>query len=400
MRQKRVLVINQYFPPDTAATAKMVAQLVAHLSHQFAVTVLAGRPSYNPTERHPFYLWRRERWGAVVVERVGSTALPRHRMRWRLSNYLTYLAFALPRSLALPADIIIAMTDPPLTCLLGAFVARWRKLPLIYNIRDLHPDMAIAAGLLPPCRWTESWERLHRWAMKQADWIVVLGEDMKERVIAKGMPPQKVVVVRDGTFIPSSLPPPEHPIAQELRKGFPFVAMHAGNLGFYGAWETLIAAARQVRNEGIGLIFIGDGACKTKLCALVDGDPNVLVLPFRPPEEVPFVLAAPDLHIVTVKRGMEGLVVPSKLYPILAAGKPVFVVAPENSDPARIVQRAGCGLIADPDDPATVIAMLRWARQNPDALQEMGQRAREIAPEFSADRQCQKFAELIAQTIA
>lgn len=82
----------------------MVAQLVAYLSRQFAVTVLAGRPSYNPTERHPFYLWRRERWGAVVVERVGSTALPRHRMRWRLSNYLTYLAFALPRALALPAS--------------------------------------------------------------------------------------------------------------------------------------------------------------------------------------------------------------------------------------------------------------------------------------------------------
>jgi glycosyltransferase involved in cell wall biosynthesis len=236
--------------------------------------------------------------------------------------------------------------------------------------------------------------------MRQADWIVVLGEDMKERVIAKGVPPQKIVVVRDGTFIPSSLPPPDHPIAQELRKGFPFVAMHAGNLGFYGAWETLIAAARQIKDEGIGLIFIGDGACKTRLCALADGNPNVLVLPFRPPKEVPFVLTAPDIHIVTVKRGMEGLVVPSKLYPILAAGKPVLVVAPENSDPARIVQRAGCGLIADPDDPTTVIAMLRWARQNPDALQRMGQRAREIAPEFSADRHFQKFAELIAQTIA
>jgi glycosyltransferase involved in cell wall biosynthesis len=400
MGRKRVLVINQYFPPDTAATAKMVAQLVAYLSRHFAVTVLAGRPSYNPTERHPFYLWRRERRGSVVVERVGSTALPRHRMCWRLSNYLTYLAFAFPRALTLPADVIVAMTDPPLACLLGAFVARWRKLPFIYNIRDLHPDMAIAAGLLSPCRWTESWERLHRWAMRQADWIVVLGEDMKERVRAKGVPPQKIVVVRDGTFIPPSLPPPDHPIAQELRKGFPFVAMHAGNLGFYGAWATLIAAARQVKDEGIGLIFIGDGACKTELCVLVDGIPNVQFLPFRPPKEVPFVLAAPDIHIVTIKRGMEGLVVPSKLYPILAAGKPVLVVAPENSDPARIVQRAGCGLVADPDDPTEVTTMLRWARQNPDALQRMGRQAREIAPEFSADRHCQKFAELIAQTIA
>jgi glycosyltransferase involved in cell wall biosynthesis len=321
-------------------------------------------------------------------------------MRWRLSNYLSYLALALPKALTLPADVLIAMTDPPLACLVGALVARWRRLPFIYNIRDLHPDMAIAAGLLPSCWWTEKWDRLNQWAMQQADWVVVLGEDMRERVRAKGVPQSKIVVIRDGVPIPESLPSPDHPIARQLRGGFPFVAMHAGNLGFYGAWETLIAAARQVSAEGIGLIFVGDGACKESLRLLVDGIENVQFLPFRPPQEVPFVLAAPDLHIVTLKRGMEGLVVPSKLYPILAAGKPVLVVAPESSDPARIVQQAGCGLVADPDDPTTVTAMLRWARQNPDALQRMGQRAREIAPEFSADRHFQKFAELIAQTIA
>jgi glycosyltransferase involved in cell wall biosynthesis len=400
MRDKRVLVINQYFPPDTAATAKVIAQLVTYLSRHFTVTVLAGRPSYNPTEHHPCYFSRREWFGAVRVERVGSTVLPRYRMRWRLSNYLSYLALALPKALTLPADVLIAMTDPPLACLVGALVARWRRLPFIYNIRDLHPDMAIAAGLLPSCWWTEKWDRLNQWAMRQADWVVVLGEDMRERVRAKGVLPSKIVVIRDGVPIPESLPSPDHPIAHQLRGGFPFVAMHAGNLGFYGAWETLIAAARQVSAEGIGLIFVGDGACKESLRLLVDGIENVQFLPFRPPQEVPFVLAAPDLHIVTLKRGMEGLVVPSKLYPILAAGKPVLVVAPESSDPARIVQQAGCGLVADPDDPTTVTAMLRWARQNPDALQRMGQRAREIAPEFSADRHFQKFAELIAQTIA
>jgi len=400
MGRKRVLVINQYFPPDTAATAKIIARLVTYLSRHFTVTVLAGRPSYNPTERHPFYLSRREWFGTVRVERVGSTVLPRYRMRWRLSNYLSYLALALPKALTLPADVIITMTDPPLACLIGALVAQCRRLPFIYNIRDLHPEMAIAAGLLSPCQWTESWDRLHRWAMQQADWVVVLGEDMRERVMAKGVPPQKIAIVRDGVPIPADLPPSDHPIAQQLRRGFPFVSMHAGNIGFYGAWETLIVAAREVREDGIGLIFVGDGVCKETLCFLADGTLNVQFLPFRPPEEVPFVLVAPDLHIVTIKRGMEGLVVPSKLYPVLAAGKPVLVVAPENSDPARVVQRAGCGLVVDPDDPTEVAKALRWARQNPEALKAMGQRARGIAPEFSADRHFQKFAELIAQTIA
>jgi colanic acid biosynthesis glycosyl transferase WcaI len=400
MERRRVLIINQYFPPDTAATAKVISQLVTYLSRYFKVTVLAGRPSYSPTEYHPFYLFRRDWSGGVRVERVGSTVLPRHRMRWRLSNYLSYLTLALPKALTLPADVIITMTDPPLVCLIGAIASRLRRLPFIYNIRDLHPDMAVAAGLIPPCRWTESWDRLHCWAMQRADWVVVLGEDMKERVVAKGISPQKVVVIRDGVPIPTDLPPPDHPIAQQLRQGFPFVSMYAGNIGFYGAWETLIAAARQVQGEGIGLIFIGDGACKESLLLLANGTSNVQFLPFRPQKEVPFVLAAPDIHIVTLKNGMEGLVVPSKLYPILAAGKPVLVVAPESSDPARIVQRAGCGLVADPDDPTGIAEALRWARRNPEALKVMGRRAKEIAPEFSADRHFQKFADLVAQTIA
>lgn len=397
---KRVLVLNQYFPPDTAATAKMIAALVKFLSHYFHVTVLAGRPSYNPTERHPFYLWRQEKYGSVTVERVGSTTLPRHRMRWRLSNYLSYLALTLPRALVIPTDVVIAMSDPPLVCLIGVIVAAVRKCPLIYNIRDLHPDMAIAAGLIPPCPLTKWWEKLHRWAMKRANWIVVLGEDMKERVEAKGIPAEKIIIIRDGVPIPSDLPPSDHPLVRQLRCGFNFVAMHAGNIGFYGAWETLILAAQKLKDDNFGLIFIGEGAFKGKLIQLANSASNVHFLPLRPKEEVLFVLVSPDIHIVTIKRDMEGLVVPSKLYPILAAGKPVLVVASERSDAARIVTQTKCGLVADPDSPNSVVDAFKWAQHNKSTLQKMGQRAREIVSEFSEENQFQKFVDLLFQVTA
>lgn len=396
---KRVLVLNQYFPPDTAATAKMVALVTEYLSRYFHVTVLAGRPSYSPTERHPFYLWRREKFGGVTVERVGSTALPRHRMRWRLSNYLSYLALALPRALTIPADVVVAMTDPPIVCVLGAFVARARRRPFIYNIRDLHPDMALAAGLIAPSAWTERWERWHQWAMKQADRVVVLGEDMKARVMAKGVTEEKVAIVRDGVPIPKETPPSHHPIAQGLRCGFPFVALHAGNIGFYGAWETLLTAARELQSEGVGFVFVGDGAFRESLVKGSKGLSNVRLLPFRPPNEVPFVLAAPDIHIVTLRRGMEGLVVPSKLYPILAAGKPVLAVAPETSDVARIVKDAGCGLVADPDDPKVVVSALRFVLRNGDVLRKMGRCARAVAGEFEMERQFRKFVRVVQEVI-
>ncbi len=396
-----ILLINQYFPPDTAATARMASLVARTLAEHHRVTVLAGRPSYDPDERHPFYLWRREVLDAnLVVERVGSTTYHRRRMSRRVSNYLSYLALAVPRALMVDADMILAMTDPPIAGIAGALVARLKRRPFVYNIRDLYPDMALAGGIVRPARWVEGWERLHRWALRQADLVIVLGEDMRERVIAKGVPPERVIIVRDGAPVPDVVPSPDNPVSQEVRCGFPFVVLHAGNLGFYGAWETLIDAARMVGNDGVGFVFVGDGAAKPDVEAYAEGVPSVCFLPFRPVQDVPYVLAAGDVHVVTVRRGLEGVVVPSKLYPILAAGRPVLAVADEKSDVARIVRRAGCGVVADPDDPASVVAAIHDLVQHRERLHEMGKRARTAALKFDRQRQLEYFRTVIDELLA
>ena len=396
-----ILLINQYFPPDTAATARMASLVARTLAEHHRVTVLAGRPSYDPDERHPFYLWRREVLDAnLVVERVGSTTYHRRRMSRRVSNYLSYLALAVPRALMVDADMILAMTDPPIAGIAGALVARLKRRPFVYNIRDLYPDMALAGGIVRPARWVEGWERLHRWALRQADLVIVLGEDMRERVIAKGVPPERVIIVRDGAPVPDVVPSPDNPVSQEVRCGFPFVVLHAGNLGFYGAWETLIDAARMVGNNGVGFVFVGDGAAKPDVEAYAAGVPSVCFLPFRPVQDVPYVLAAGDVHVVTVRRGLEGVVVPSKLYPILAAGRPVLAVADEKSDVARIVRRAGCGVVADPDDPASVVAAIHDLVQHRERLHEMGKRARTAALKFDRQRQLEYFRTVIDELLA
>lgn len=399
-RPFHILLINQYYPPDTAATAKMAQLVVEALAKRHCVTVLAGRPSYEPTERHPWYVLRRVRQGNVVMERVGSTAYPRQHMRLRLTNYLSYLALAVPRALMVNADVVLAMTDPPVAGIAGALVARLRRRPFVYNIRDLYPDMAVAAGLVPSGRWLHVWDRLHRWALRQANLIIVLGEDMRERIIAQGVEPGRVEVVRDGTTVPETLPSPDHPVAQELRCGFDFVALHAGNLGFYGAWETLIGAAKLLEGEDVGLVFVGDGAARPRIEALAAACPQVRFLPFRPAEEVPYVLAAGDIHVVTIRRGLEGVVVPSKLFPILAAGRPVLAVVPQASDVARIVRNSGCGLVADPDDPTSVAAAIRGLVRDRVRLERLGQQARAVAPEYGQDRQLERFVQFIEQTIA
>jgi glycosyltransferase involved in cell wall biosynthesis len=394
-----ILLLNEYFPPDTSATAKCAALVTDALTQKHRVTVVAGRPSYDPTEHHPPYLLRREVRGNLIVERVGSTAYPRLQMRRRVSNYLTYLSLAVPRALSIRSDIVLAMTDPPIEGIAGALVARLSGRPFVYNIRDMYPDMAVGGSIVRPGSFTARWESMHRWALRSAARVIVLGEDMRDRIVAKGVDPVRVVISRDGIDIPETLPPPDNPVAREIRGDFRFVLVHAGNLGFYGAWQTLIDAVRILESEGVGLVFVGEGAMKSQVQEMAGTCPAVRFLPFRPAKDIPLVLSSGDMHVVTVKRGLEGVVVPSKLYPTLAAGRPVLGVAPEESDVVRIVRRSGCGLAANPDDPNSVVAAIRGVLHDSEQLRNMSLRAREIAFSYDRVKQLKIFTETLEEIV-
>jgi glycosyltransferase involved in cell wall biosynthesis len=394
-----ILLLNEYFPPDTSATAKCAAQVAEALSVNHRVTVVAGRPSYDPDEHHPRYLLRREVRGNLAVERVGSTDYPRFQMRRRVSNYLTYLSLAIPRALSIPSDVVLAMTDPPIEGLAGALVARLSGRPFVYNIRDMYPDMAVGGSIVRPGSFTARWERMHRWALRRASRVIVLGEDMRDRIVAKGVDPARVVVSRDGITIPESVPSPENPVAREIRGGFRFALVHAGNLGFYGAWQTLISAVKMLEHDGVGLVFIGEGAMKSQVESMAAGSRAIRFLPFRPTNEIPFVLSSGDMHVVTVKRGLEGVVVPSKLYPTLAAGRPVLGVAPEESDVVRIIRRTGCGIAANPDDPASVAEAIRGVLHDSEQLRSMASKAREISFSYDKVKQLKIFSETMEEAV-
>src|ERR1700675_405239 len=171
-----ILVLNEYYPPDTSATAKMAAQVAETLAQRHEVTVVAGRPSYDPDARYPYALLRRNTRNKVTVECVGSTAFPRHQMPRRVSNYLSYLALAVPRALAVRPDVVLAMTDPPVAGIAGAFVARMCARPFVYNVRDMYPDMAVGGDIVRPNSLVARWEQMHRHALRQAARVIVLGD--------------------------------------------------------------------------------------------------------------------------------------------------------------------------------------------------------------------------------
>ena len=393
----RILLLNEYFPPDTSATAKMAALVATALSERHEVSVLAGRPSYDPDERYPFAFLRREQRDGIRIERVGSTDYPRHKMPKRVANYLSYSTLAFARALSLNADLVLAMTDPPFAGILGAAIARIKRVPFVYNIRDLYPDMAVGGDIVRPRAWVRFWEWLHRAALRQAARVIVLGEDMRDRVVAKGVDAGRAAVVRDGALLPALEADQNHPAIREIRGTGDFVVLHAGNLGFYGAWPTLLDAARILPQNGIRFVFVGDGANRNDLEAASQDCPIVRFLPFRPANEIPCVLAAGDVHVVTIRRGLDGVIVPSKLYSILAAGRPVLAVAPEEADVARIVRREGCGLVVDPDKPSEVAAAVQSLKNDPALLAMMGQRAREAARQFARADELRKFVKVVEE---
>lgn len=391
-----ILVLNRCYPPELGATGRVLRDLARVWARRHRVTVLTGRPSDGP-ERHPYYLVRRSEDEGVIVERLGSTAFPRRRMVGRLADYLSYMVLAFIRALTIRPrpDVVIAMTDPPLTSLVGAVVAKLRGIPWIYNIRDLHPDMAIAAGVVRQGSLVRLWEAVHRWTLRRANRVVVLGEDMRDRVTSKGVPPDRVVVVRDGTAWVDPPADSDHPVVQTIREGFSFVLVHAGNIGFAGAWETLLEALRRLEAKDIGMVFVGDGSLRRWVEGQADGLPNVRFLPYYPEALLPYVLISADLHVVTLRQGLEGLVVPSKVYPVLMVGRPILAVVPSESDVARLVRAYGCGLVADPDDPTMVAWAIRWARTHPAELAEMGARARSVGSMFDRQRLAEEFMKAV-----
>jgi colanic acid biosynthesis glycosyl transferase WcaI len=402
----RILLLNLYYPPDTSATAKMAQIVVDALSAPHELTIVCGRPSYEPTERRSWHLWQTEfantssaRDDGVEIIRVGSTDYSRTQMGRRVLNYLTYVALSVPRALFLPCDVVLGMTDPPFEGIVAAFVALLKNKPFVYNIRDLYPDMAVGGSIVEAGLLTRVWETLHRWALRRATRVVVLGEDMRARVVGKGVKPERVAVVRDGAKLceASSQIAVDPDVVRAIRGDFKFVLLHAGNLGFYGAWSTLIAAARKLADEGIGLVFVGDGAQRAQLEAAAAGCRNVRFLPFFPASKIASVLAAPDAHIVTIKRGLEGVIVPSKMYGILAAGKPILAVAPRETDVAKIGEERCFAISADPDDVSHVIRAARQMFLDAGLLQKMSEAARVAANDYDRVNELQKFVQIIEE---
>jgi len=370
--------------------------LCEDLSSEHEVTFIAG-PSYHVRTRGRGFI-RRETHGAISIIRTWGTRLPKRRLPLRFLNLGTYYMLAGLAALRVKRpDIVIAETDPPLLGALGAMLKRRWNCRLVYNVRDLYPDIAIANGALKNRVLLGLLERANRISYRDADCVIVLGEDMRQRLLAKGVPPEKIALVPDWVDCRKIRPIQSSPFRSQL--GESFVVMYSGNLGLSQQLETVLDAAAHLRDDSrIKFLLVGDGARKAWLVerARKLGLTNIEFLPYRPKEELAESLSAADLHLVPLLPGAAGCIVPSKIYGILAAGRPFVAIMEESAEIARLARQNSIGFVVNPGDAEGLSRVIRESAGKRAELLAMGARARRLAEEcFDRQVATRRFADVL-----
>lgn len=379
----RVIILNQFFYPDHSATSQYMTDLAESLmEHGVSVTALSGRGRYNGGERLP----PREVYKSVRVERAWATSFGKGNLIKRLSDYLTFYLCATWKLLRLPRhDIVMALTTPPLIGLVALVIGRLRGMRVVALVHDVYPDVAVSLGVLNrrnPVTRLLDW--LNRYTLRNSDRVIVVGECMRERIVAK-LGEQFAAHVRviynwaDGREI-RPLDGEKNSFAeQQLEADGKFVLLFSGNLGLINEFDTVLKAALSLRDRAdILFLFVGEGVKKASVEKFAKRHKlaNIQLLPYQPREVLRYSLASANASLVTLAEGLAGLSVPSKTYASLAAGLPVLFVGDARCSIARIVAENECGEVAPAGDHLRLARVLcDWASDKA-KVAALGQAAR------------------------
>jgi glycosyltransferase involved in cell wall biosynthesis len=389
----RVHFVNRYFYPDDSATAQLLADLAFGLAARgFEVHVICSRQLYDEAAARlpPAETARR-----VFVHRIWSTRFGRQRLLGRALDYLTfYLSCFLVLTRRLRrGDIVVAKTDPPLISIVGAASARLKGAILVNWLQDVFPEVAAVLGANPLPAPVNGWLRRRRDASLRAAAVnVVLGVRMRDHLCGRGVPMEKIRIIPNWAAAERSSPPSTGESALRTRMGYQqkFVIGYSGNLGRAHEYATLLGAAEALREDDqVVFLMIGGGINMEafKSAAAERRLANVHFLPYQPRESLSDSLAAADVHVTCLLPALEGLIVPSKFYGILAAARPVIFIGDRDGELARVIRDAGCGMAVETGQSSELAAAIRNLREHPDQCGELGAKSRQLSlQEYSAAR--------------
>jgi len=382
----KILYVSQYFPPEMGAPAARAAELSRHwarLGHD--VTVLTGFPNHptgevppqwRPRLRHLVY---RENVNGVLVVRTWLWPLPNRKAHERIRNYASFCLSSAVSGLVLDKpDVIIATSPQLLVALSGWWLAWWKRVPFVFEVRDLWPESLAAVGA------GAEGTLLHRalgaiagFLYRRANQIVVVSPAFKEHLIQHwNVPADKIAIVENG--VETELfrdDPSAHEIRRDLHLEDRFLICYTGTLGMAHGLETLIAAAEQLQKSALNATFllIGEGAEKQRILELAAQRnlANIRFLDQQPRERIPAYISAADVCLVLLKKtDLFKTVIPTKLLEYMACERPVIIAV--DGQARRLVEEAGAGVFVEPEDSSDLVRAIQALAADPGQRCRMG----------------------------
>jgi colanic acid biosynthesis glycosyl transferase WcaI len=302
----------------------------------------------------------------------------------RALDYILYMKLSALAGLGGPKPDVVLAVAPPITVGLSAWLAASvRGAPIVFNAQDIWPDGLISMGKLSSRLAIAGFRRLERFTYDAARRVTVLSEGMRENLLRKGIPPEKVAVLPNWVDLEAVRPvEKDNVFRDDLGLAGRFVVLFAGNLGFAASLETVLGAAEILRGErDIVFLIVGEGSVKDSLRRRADERNlgNVRFVTTQPPERISDVFGAADVSLVTLRSTMGALSVPSKAMAIMASGRPILAAVPADSEVRHVVDEAQCGRWVSPEDPAALAKEILAMRRSEQRLQSLGRNGRTYA---------------------
>jgi colanic acid biosynthesis glycosyl transferase WcaI len=398
-----LVVLCPHFEPDVAPTGAVMTRIAHELIDRgHRLHIITALPWYQGHAIEPGWEGRLVRtehtaWG--LISRVNPFPTDKRNIPARAVAFggFTALATAVGVGSPIRPDGVLAMSPPLTLGPAGAVVGRLRRLPLVFNIQDVFPDVAVELGLLTGARAIAAARWLERTSYRASDAVTVLSEDLADNVrlkITQGLKPDRADAQAAKVRVIPNFVDTAHIVPAERENGYRQqhglsgrrVVMYAGNVGLSQSLDLLIGTARAFLDTRPEVVFVinGGGAARPDLEVAAADLTNVRFVDMAPIEQLPEVLAAADIHVVPLRTGLARSSVPSKMYSILAAGRPILASVDEGTEVARTVEQAGAGLAVPPDDQGAFTAALERLLDDEDGRARMGAAARAFVVDWAS----------------
>jgi colanic acid biosynthesis glycosyl transferase WcaI len=400
----RLIFVNRFFFPDHSATSQILSDLAFHLAEFGSdVHVITSQQRYDDARAA---LPARETVRGVEVHRIATTRFGRKNLFGRAADYLSFYASVRKALLqtARKDDIIIAKTDPPLLSIVAMHPAKHKGAHLINWLQDLYPEVAVNLGV-PSVGGPAGHvlKLLRDRSLRFAAMNVTVGAKMAAKVTASAGPEAAVRVIpnwaNDEDIIPVAHS--ENPLRTAWGVADKFIVGYSGNLGRAHEFQTLLGAADRLRGDGrIVFLFVGGGHSFDELARRVNEQGLEQMFRFMPYQDralLKYSLGVPDVHLLSLRPEVEGLIVPSKFYGIAAAGRPVMAVIARDGEFALLIEKWHCGRAIEPGQTAELADAISTLAQDKARCVEMGQQSRRmLEAEFTRQRAYERWSDVLA----